>query len=117
MYVVVNSEIPISNCQKWFGLCSNNHQYINIYTGIEYKANGEYVGDIGYFTPLYETMYALLKSNQDEGNSKKKVIVAMHEMPFTVITKASLSNSTNKYIPCTRNHPYRCQSSINGDVV
>lgn len=103
LYIIVNSEIPISNCQKWFGLCSSNNQYVNIYTGIETIANGEYA-DVDYFTPVYETMYAWLKSNQDDANSRK-VIVAMHEMPFTVITRASLVNTDQQQIPCTRNHP------------
>lgn len=105
LYVMVNSEIPISNCQKWFGLCSADHQYVNIYTGIESVPNGKYAGNNDYFTPLYETMYAWLKSNQDEGNNRKKVVVAMHEMPFTVITKVSLDNASQKQLPCTRNHP------------
>ena len=104
LYVIVNSEIPISNVQKWFGLCSTGNKYVNIYTGIEVDGNGNYAGDNGYFTPLYESMYAWLKDNQDETNSKK-VVVAMHEMPFTVITKASLNNKSNQNIPCTRNHP------------
>lgn len=104
LYIIVNSEIPISNVQKWFGLCSTGNKYVNIYTGIEIDGNGNYAGDNGYFTPLYESMYAWLKDNQDETNSKT-VIVAMHEMPFTVITKASLANDSNKQIPCTRNHP------------
>ena len=106
LYIVVNSEIPISNCQDWFGLCSNSStpQYVNIYTGIEAIKDGTYAGDVGYFTPLYETMYAWLKSNQDDVNSRK-VVVAMHEMPFTVITKVSLANNSESQIPCTRNHP------------
>lgn len=103
LYIVVNSEIPISNCQKWFGLCSSNNQYVNIYTGIEAIANGEYA-NTNYFTPVYETMYAWLKSNQNDSNNRK-VIVAMHEMPFTVITRASLVNDDQAQLPCTRNHP------------
>lgn len=106
LYVVVNSEIPISNCQKWFGLCSETStpQYVNIYTGIEAVTNGQYAGDVSYFTPLYETLYTWLDDNQNDTDSRK-VVVAMHEMPFTVITKASLANDDNVQIPCTRNHP------------
>ena len=106
LYVVVNSEIPFSNCQKWFGLCSETEtpQYLNIYTGIEAITNGKYAGDVNYFTPLYETLYTWLDDNKNDSNSRK-VIVAMHEMPFTVITKVSLANNDNVQIPCTRNHP------------
>lgn len=104
MYVVVNSEIPITNVQYWFKLSSPARQYVNIYTGIECITNGAYAGNMGYFTPIYETLYAWLNSNKTASESKK-VIVAMHEMPFTVITNASLINTSAANIPCTRNHP------------
>ena len=101
LYVMINSEIPYSNVQKWFGLCSEGHNYINVYTGIEAVADGNYAGDVDYFTPIYETVYAWLNSN----NNERKVVVAMHEMPFTVITKVSLNNASAKQIDQTRNHP------------
>ena len=104
LYLMVNSEIPKSNCMYWFGLCSNN-AYVNIYTGIEIIANGEYAGENNCFTPLYETMYAWLSGNQTSGVNDRKVVVAMHEMPFTVITNESLYKGTAKNIPCTRNFP------------
>lgn len=104
LYVMVNSEIPYVGVQKWFGLCSNGGKYINIYTGIESANNGNYAGDVTYFTPIYETIYAWLKSNKDDDNSRK-VVFAMHEMPFTVITKVSLTNDSSDQIDQTRNHP------------
>ena len=104
LYVMVNSEIPYAGVQKWFGLCSDGGKYINIYTGIESANNGNYAGDVTYFTPIYETIYAWLKSNKDDNNSRK-VVFAMHEMPFTVITKVSLTNDSSDQIDQTRNHP------------
>jgi len=104
LYLIVNSEIPKSNCMYWFGLCSNN-AYVNIYTGIEISANGAYAATDNCFTPLYETMYAWLSGNQTSGVNDRKVVVAMHEMPFTVITNESLFKGTTKNIPCTRNFP------------
>lgn len=112
LYVMINSEIPYSNVQKWFGLCSKGQKYINIYTGIEVIADGNYAGDVDYFTPIYETIYAWLNSN----NNERKVIVAMHEMPFTVITKVSLDNKSAKQIDQTRNYPLakaRLGSNVN----
>ena len=112
MYVMINSEIPYSNVQKWFGLCSKGQKYINIYTGIEVIADGNYAGDVDYFTPIYETVYAWLNTN----NNERKVIVAMHEMPFTVITKVSLDNKSAKQIDQTRNYPLakaRLGSNVN----
>lgn len=109
LYIMVNSEIPESNCKFWFGLCSNK-AYVNIYTGIEIVADGEYVGSDNCFTPLYETMYAWLDGNAIKSNgtitgSTRKSVVAMHEMPFTVITNESLYKGTTTNIPCTRNFP------------
>ena len=101
LYVMVNSEIPYSGVQRWFGLCSKGEKYINIYTGIESVNNGNYAGDVAYFTPIYETLYTWLSNN----NNERKVVVAMHEMPFTVITKASLVNDSSDQIDQTRNHP------------
>ena len=112
LYVMINSEIPYSNVQKWFGLCSKGHNYINVYTGIEAVADGNYAGDVDYFTPIYETVYAWLNTN----NNERKVVVAMHEMPFTVITKVSLNNESAKQIDQTRNYPLakaRLGSNVN----
>lgn len=120
LYIVVNSEIPESNCKSWFGLCSDyenksNNRYLNIYTGIETNSNGNYFSN-DYFTPVYETIYAWLKSNQDEGANSKKVVVAMHEMPFTVITRESLSNTNVNFLPCTRNHPTNKAARVGSNV-
>ena len=101
MYIMCNSEITKTTCDKWYNLHSSDY-VVNIYTGIEVKSNGEYIKS-DTFTPLYETMYRWLKDNKD--NKNKKVIVAMHEMPFTVITQSSLTNKDAKFIVSTRNHP------------
>lgn len=104
MYVMVNSELPEPIGQKWFGLCSTNNKYVNIYTGIETNADGEYDKNIhNYFTPVYETLYAWLDDNKKNGN--RKLVFAMHEMPFTVITATSLNNQLGSQYMCTRNYP------------
>ena len=124
LYIMVNSEIPYSNIMLWYGLNSTNNRFVNIYTGIEVIQNGNYAiksvnnpNGIDYFTPIYETLYTWLDTNDTDNDvNVKKVIVAMHEMPFTVITKASLSNKSVDTIPCTRNHPTgdaRLGSNIN----
>ena len=111
MYVVANSEITKTTCEKWFGLygdvVNNNTQSINLYTGIEIRTNGNYnnkcQNEERVFYPIYETIYSWLKANED--NDKKKVVFACHEIPFTVITQASLSNSDKKTMEYTRNYP------------
>ena len=121
MYVVINSEIPVTNCQKWFGLCSSysdpsKNKYVNIYTGIEIATDGNYA-NVDYFTPIYETVYAWLNSNDSDNDVNiKKVVVAMHEMPFTVITRDSLSNNKSGYLPATRNHPNGKDSRVGSNV-
>lgn len=118
MYIVMNSEIPYGKkdvVQSWYGIGSSN-SYANIYTGIEVKTNGTYVaGQLDYFTPIYETIYAWLKNNQDDTNSKK-VIVAMHEMPFTVITRQSLAFDAQARMPYTRNYPVNGTSRVGSNV-
>ena len=114
-YIIFNSEIPINNVKSWFCIGSSA-EYANIYTGIEIKNNGAYVGgQLSYFTPVYETLYTWLKSNQDEVTSKK-IVVAMHEMPFTVITKASLKNDAQNQMPYTRNYPTNGTSRVGSNV-
>ena len=121
LYVMVNSEIPITNCQLWFGLCSSNKQYVNIYTGIEAIKNGEYA-NADYFTPLYNTLYAWLYDNKIKDSElnftgdTRRVIVAMHEMPFTVITRASLAWDQSDRIPSTRNHPTGAKARVGSNV-
>ena len=119
MYVIANSEITKTTCEKWFGLygdvVNNKTQSINLYTGIEIRANGNYNvncqnGDSDsdsdrVFYPIYETIYSWLKQNDDCGNEKKKIVFACHEIPFTVITRASLSNSKPNVMVNTRNYP------------
>ena len=111
LYVVANSEITLTTCEKWFGLYGeqkNNITYpINLYTGIEVRANGDYNNKCQneniVFHPVYETIYSWLKNNADEKN--KKVVFACHEIPFTVITRASLYNDDANTMGNTRNYP------------
>ena len=111
MYVIANSEITKTTCEKWFGLygqdISDVTQSINLYTGIEIKANGVYnnkcQNESQVFYPIYETIYSWLKENKDKDN--KKVVFACHEIPFTVITQASLYNGDAGTMSNTRNYP------------
>lgn len=108
MYVIANSEITKTTCEKWFGLygqdISDVTQSINLYTGIEIKANGIYnnkcQNESQVFYPIYETIYSWLKDNKN-----KKVVFACHEIPFTVITQASLYNGDAGTMLNTRNYP------------
>ena len=118
LYVVANSEVTKTTCEKWFGLYGkekNNITYpINLYTGIEVRSNGDYNNkcqneeDI-VFHPVYETIYSWLYNNTEivEGvrKNKKKVVFACHEIPFTVITQASLYNGDANTMGYTRNYP------------
>ena len=111
MYVVVNSEITKTTCEKLFGLygkeVSNITQSINLYTGIEIRANGDYnnkcQNEDRVFYPIYETIYSWLNMNKE--NSNKKIVFVCHEIPFTVITQASLYNGNTDTMANTRNYP------------
>ena len=116
LYIVANSEVTKTTCEKWFGLYSNydtskDTYSINLYTGIEIRADGNYnnkcQSETEIFTPVYETIYSWLNNNVDSetGKNKKKIVFACHEIPFTVITRASLSNTDIKTMGYTRNYP------------
>ena len=113
LYIVANSEITKTTCEKLYGLYGNGANSngdtlsINLYTGIEICAGGNYnnkcQNDNKVFTPIYETIYSWLKNNADNGN--KKIVFACHEIPFTVITRASLKNSDKTLMSYSRNYP------------
>ena len=111
IYVVANSEVTKTTCEKWFGLYGGKNgsdtQSINLYTGIEIRANGNYnnkcQSEYVVFKPVYETIYSWLNDNKNGDN--KKIVFACHEIPFTVITKASLSNTDTTTMSHTRNYP------------
>ena len=111
MYVVANSEVTKTTCEKWFGLYGNevngDTQSINLYTGIEIRAKGDYnnkcQNNDRVFYPIYETLYSWLNTNKLGSN--KKVVFACHEIPFTVITQASLANFDADTMGYTRNYP------------
>ena len=112
MYVVANSEVTKTTCEKWFGLYGGDiqdvTQSINLYTGIEIRTDGNYNNkcqneDIVFY-PVYETIYSWLNDNKNNGGNKK-IVFACHEIPFTVITQASLSNSDKATMSNTRNYP------------
>ena len=119
IYVIANSEITKTTCEKWYGLygkeVGGNTQSINLYTGIEIRANGDYnnicqniiedsdlESDV-VFHPIYETIYSWLENNRNGEN--KKIVFACHEIPFTVITQASLYNGDSATMSNTRNYP------------
>ena len=113
IYVVANSEITKTTCEKWFGLYDKDDhddviQSINLYTGIEIRANGNYNNTCQnkdrVFYPVYETIYSWLNENKSNGGNKKIVFVC-HEIPFTVITQASLLNKNRDTMLNTRNYP------------
>jgi hypothetical protein len=115
MYVVANSEVTKTTCEKWFGLYGDevngvNHS-VNLYTGIEIRTDGNYnnkcQNEDQVFYPIYETIYSWLKNNVDSetGENKKKIVFACHEIPFTVITQASLANFDKDTMSYTRNYP------------
>lgn len=111
MYVVANSEVTKTTCEKWFGLygkeVNGDTQSINLYTGIEIRAKGDYnnkcQNEDRVFYPIYETLYSWLNNNKTGIN--KKVVFACHEIPFTVITQASLANFDEDTMKYTRNYP------------
>ena len=115
LYVIVNSEMTETTCKSWYMLKSGDNKDVSIYTGIEMIADGKYDKTTSNFTPVYETLYNWLNTNATSAEPKT-VIVAMHEMPFTVITQQSLTKSKSDYMAATRNHPTAAKARVGSNT-
>lgn len=80
-FLNVNSEITPVNCGDWFGL-KDEQDIVNIYTGFTIGSSKRYINT---FTSIYTMLFNILTTS-------KQCIVSCHEMPFTVITNASIAN-------------------------
>ena len=97
-FIMVNSEITWENCRSWFKTLKDGSTVYNIYTGFSVRAHGvtdnsqTYINstDNGNFTTIYTMLSAILNNSRVKN---KKIIAMCHEMPFTVITKACLTES------------------------
>ena len=96
-FVIINSEITLTNCKSWYNLKYNNVP-VNIYTGYviskndeskEYAANKNIENGATYntFTPIYTLLWHAFNS------TSKKRMAACHEMPFTVITHKCIAEN------------------------
>lgn len=83
-FVMFNSEITATTCQEWYKQKSTAGNVVNVYTGWEISNLSNAIYD-NSFTTVYTMVYNML--NAPIGT---KVLVACHEMPFTVITNANL---------------------------
>lgn len=106
-FMMMNSELTYVNCGKWFKRTIKNdsisdidsqNQTVNLYTGwtVPSKNEDSSIYDNG-FTTIYTMLYNVInehKENKENTNKIRNLIVACHEMPFTVVTAANLKNST-----------------------
>lgn len=89
---MLNSEITEVTCKNWFK-ANTDTQTINIYTGYTLGSNASecnyQASDNKY---IYEQLYSLFNTYKNT-----KIVVACHEMPFTVITNKSLKPASKTY--------------------
>lgn len=90
-FIMINSEITEENCKNWFKK-QYNGQTVNVYTGWCIPTSGQSAGYCSDFTTVYTMIYRMLNTK-----GAKNVIAVCHEMPFTVITKDSLTTAQNVY--------------------
>ena len=113
-FVMMNSELTPTNCGKWFK--KTIHEYdtdlnVNLYTGWTIKESAASKNAPVYdssFTTIYTMLYNIItdhiankKSKEpsynyitQKANKTENLIVACHEMPFTVVTDANLKPNT-----------------------
>lgn len=89
-FIMVNSEITATNCEQWFDKKLNKQstgQTVNVYTGWSIPTGDTQTAEYcNNFTTIYTMIYRMLNTKEE-----KNAIVACHEMPFTVVTKDSLT--------------------------
>ena len=126
-FVMVNSEITETNCKDWFKKTIENQldaggtkatYTVNVYTGWQVIPNVTLTTDpysvtknAAYdesFTTIYTMLYDIF--NDSKG---KRVIVACHEMPFTVITNGELKTNESDSASMTQCR-YRSLNTSNG---
>lgn len=90
-FVMINSEITYENCNNWFDKHYSG-QVVNVYTGWAVPSTGTSAGYCDNFTTIYTMIYRMLNTKDT-----KNAIAVCHEMPFTVITKDSLTTAANVY--------------------
>lgn len=83
-FVMFNSEITATTCLEWYKQLTSRNTAVNVYTGWEISNASDAIFD-NSFTSVYTMTYDMLNAGNDTN-----VIVACHEMPFTVITNANL---------------------------
>lgn len=106
-FMMMNSELTYVNCGKWFKRTIKNDnisdttsqdQTVNLYTGWSVPANTQDTSVYDdNFTTIYTMLYNIIKEHKENKENLNKIsnlIVACHEMPFTVVTAANLKHST-----------------------
>ena len=87
-YLMVNSELTATTCNVYFKQNENDYYY-NLYTGYLSNSTTQLTSIQPHF--LGDTLNSWLTIlKQKAENNTKKIIVACHEMPFTVTTRANL---------------------------
>lgn len=96
-YLMVNSELTTVTCNKYFKQdVTYDDEFFNLYTGCSSKATNQLTEIVSDFLGnILSSWLDTLITNS--GNDTSKIIVACHEMPFTVTTQANLlSGAANK---------------------
>ena len=92
-FVFFNTEITATNCKTWFKRMKSvngTDVAVNVYTGWPIDVNATPADFDSEFTSVYTMLYRVLDGAKTLG---KKILLACHEMPFTVVTDANLKES------------------------
>ena len=87
-YVMCNSELTTVGCFAYWGRTAygNSGDTVNLYTGYVYGGEAITTVKTGYLADTLNKWFTALKQ------AGKTIIVACHEMPFTVTTQANLAS-------------------------
>lgn len=107
-FLMANSELTLTACEKIYGLAATGDQasntynrVYNIYTGfgVSNKTEDSWVHFNNNFTSIYTMIWSIL--NNAQINSKSTMAVC-HEMPYTVITTECLNGNIANVINTSR---------------
>lgn len=107
-FVFFNTEITAVNCKTWFKRTKTVNGVedigVNVYTGWPIDKDATPSDFDSGFTSIYTMLYRVFQGAKNAG---KNILMACHEMPFTVVTDANLKQTTD-------NHVEAADRSMNG---
>ena len=97
-FVFFNTEFTATNCKTWFkrlATVNSEEVAVNVYTGWPISKDAAPADFDSGFKSVYTMLYQVFQGGKTAG---KQLLMACHEMPFTVVTDANLKQTTDSHV-------------------